>query len=61
MLHADRGVRNVGCVGVCGSLACTRRCLESDAALPLLFIGIHNAWDGVTYHVLSDQGQRAQR
>jgi hypothetical protein len=23
----------------------------AGAALMLLFIGIHNAWDGVTYHV----------
>jgi hypothetical protein len=30
------------------------------AALLLLFTGIHNAWDGVTYHVfVKSQGQRA--
>ena len=29
------------------------------AALALLFIGIHNAWDAVTYHVfVGKQGQR---
>jgi hypothetical protein len=36
------------------------------AALLLLFIGIHNAWDAVTYHIFSakpltgDEGQRAE-
>jgi hypothetical protein len=28
------------------------------AALLLLFIGIHNAWDGVTYHVFVQRGQQ---
>jgi hypothetical protein len=27
--------------------------LVGTAALVLLFIGIHNAWDAVTYHILS--------
>jgi hypothetical protein len=27
------------------------------AALLLLFIGIHNAWDAVTYHVLVNRGR----
>jgi hypothetical protein len=33
------------------------------AALLLLFIGIHNAWDAVTYHVFVNrrQQQKAQR
>jgi hypothetical protein len=32
------------------------------AALLLLFIGIHNAWDGVAYHVFVNLGdQSAQR
>jgi hypothetical protein len=38
-------------LGLCGaiySLNVIRRCA---AALLLLFIGIHNAWDGVFYHV----------
>jgi hypothetical protein len=26
------------------------------AALLLLFIGIHHAWDGVAYHVLVNRG-----
>ena len=26
------------------------------AALLLLFIGIHNAWDGIAYHVLVNKG-----
>jgi len=26
------------------------------AALLLLFIGIHNAWDGIAYHVLVNRG-----
>ena len=31
----------------------------ATAALMLLFIGIHNAWDAVTYHVfIKRQGQR---
>jgi uncharacterized membrane protein len=33
--------------------------LVGAATLLLLFVGIHNAWDAVTYHVLSDKrGQR---
>jgi hypothetical protein len=28
------------------------------AALLLLFIGIHNAWDAVTYHVLVSRGKQ---
>ncbi len=28
------------------------------AALLLLFIGIHNAWDGVTYHVFVHTGRK---
>jgi hypothetical protein len=27
------------------------------AALLLLFIGIHNAWDAVTYHVFVNRGR----
>ena len=30
------------------------------AALLLLFIGIHNAWDAVTYHVLVSRGKRRE-
>ena len=29
--------------------------LVAAATLLLLFVGIHNAWDAVTYHVLSDK------
>lgn len=29
--------------------------LVGTAALLLLFVGIHNAWDAVTYHLLSDK------
>jgi hypothetical protein len=33
--------------------------LVGAATLVLLFVGIHNAWDAVTYHVLSDKrGER---
>jgi hypothetical protein len=28
------------------------------SALLLLFVGIHNAWDAVTYHVFVRKGQR---
>jgi len=31
------------------------------AALLLLFVGIHNAWDAVTYHVLVKRQRRAER
>jgi hypothetical protein len=30
------------------------------AALLLLFVGIHNAWDGVTYHVFHKQEKQAE-
>ena len=30
------------------------------AALLLLFIGIHNAWDAVTYHIFSGQKRRTE-
>jgi hypothetical protein len=33
----------------------------ATAALMLLFIGIHNAWDSVTYHVFTMQRKRAKR
>jgi hypothetical protein len=33
--------------------------LLGGAALLLLFIGIHNAWDAVTYHVFVKRGQTA--
>jgi hypothetical protein len=29
------------------------------AALLLLFIGIHNAWDGVTYHIFVNKGENS--
>lgn len=31
------------------------------AALLLLFVGIHNAWDAVTYHVVVRRGSRGER
>jgi hypothetical protein len=44
--------------GILGASALTARTFTRDAlfaiasaSLLLLFIGIHNAWDGVTYHV----------
>jgi hypothetical protein len=30
------------------------------AALLLLFVGIHNAWDAVTYHVFIQKGEQAE-
>jgi hypothetical protein len=30
------------------------------AALLLLFVGIHNAWDAVTYHVYSSSPKREE-
>jgi hypothetical protein len=33
-------------------------CGVGAAALMLLFIGIHNAWDAVTYHVFAKRGQQ---
>ena len=40
------------------ALSHTREALFSvgTAALLLLFIGIHNAWDGIAYHVLVNKG-----
>ena len=34
--------------------------LVAAAALLLLFIGIHNAWDAVTYHVLVSRGKQSE-
>jgi hypothetical protein len=31
------------------------------AVLLLLFIGIHNAWDAVTYHVLSNKHENTEQ
>jgi hypothetical protein len=31
------------------------------ATLVLLFIGIHNAWDAVTYHVLSNKHENTEQ
>jgi hypothetical protein len=28
----------------------------ATAALVLLFVGIHNAWDAITYHIFANQG-----
>jgi hypothetical protein len=36
--------------------SCTRPCLPSERRVLLLFIGIHNAWDAVTYHVFVKTG-----
>jgi hypothetical protein len=33
----------------------------ASAALLLLFVGIHNAWDAVTYHVFSARKKRAEQ
>ena len=30
----------------------------AGAALLLLFVGIHNAWDAVTYHIFTNKGER---
>lgn len=34
--------------------------LVAAAALVLLFVGIHNAWDAVTYHVFTQQNHRGE-
>jgi len=34
--------------------------LVAAATLVFLFVGIHNAWDAVTYHVLSDKGEQSE-
>ena len=33
--------------------------LVAAAALVLLFVGIHNAWDAVTYHLINQRGEQA--
>ena len=45
------------------SLPCARGAMfvAAAAALLLLFIGIHNAWDAVTYHVFVNRYQAAAR
>ena len=42
-------------VAACAATSCLRQALFGIAtsALALLFTGIHNAWDGVTYHVFN--------
>ena len=35
-------------------------CGGAVAALLLLFSGIHNAWDAVTYHVFVKRGRRSE-
>jgi hypothetical protein len=44
------------------ALAHTTECLfgVATAALLLLFIGIHNAWDAVTYHIFVNKPKRDQ-
>jgi hypothetical protein len=34
--------------------------LVAAAALVLLFIGIHNAWDAVTYHLINQRGEERE-
>ncbi len=34
--------------------------LVAAGALVLLFIGIHNAWDAVTYHLINQRGEQAR-
>jgi hypothetical protein len=34
--------------------------LVGAAALLLLFVGIHNAWDAVTYHVFTKTGEQPE-
>jgi hypothetical protein len=33
----------------------------AGAALLLLFVGIHNAWDGITYHVYAVKGRQGRK
>jgi len=50
------------CASACAARAHPTECLfgVATAALLLLFIGIHNAWDAVTYHVFVNKPKHDQ-
>ena len=49
-----------GSTCVAGAHARPALFLIAAASLLLLFIGIHNAWDAITYHVLVSRGKQRE-